>query len=138
MENIFFIKTEKDENNRLWLVSISGISSTYTIPANIYGIRKTAFFGCDGLKELHIPSNVKIIEENTFSSYDHSLTIYAEEKSRPEGWYYTETCIDSYTEDYEHYYEMQVHSFLGSYCYTCDFDDKIVSCTIAKPVVYFK
>lgn len=59
--------------------------TTIIIPSGVSKIEDSAFFNCNSLKEIVIPSTVTSIGTNVFNDCD-SLIIYCEQ-SRPENWY---------------------------------------------------
>lgn len=72
-DNLFYLKTDLKEINIPGIVktigefsfSRSGLESIY-IPEGVETIKKGAFYHCDNLKEVVIPSTVTVIEKNAF------------------------------------------------------------------------
>ena len=57
-----------------------------SVPSGVVTIRKLAFYGCYALKTVSIPSSVEKIENYAFGYGGSSFTVYAEARSKPDGW----------------------------------------------------
>ena len=110
----FEIEIFEDYNGEKWLKKVKGAGSVFHIPEGITAIKGietryldshfqcTTFLEAPNLKEIYIPSSVRVIDFAAFDPFDSSVHIYCAAPEKPEGFadglYY-----ELYQEDYEFY-----------------------------------
>lgn len=129
---------QKDDDGLKWLITAETQDDSLCLPCDIAGIRKDALASCKHLQKILIPRNIRFMEEDAFAGFDKNLYIHCEAASEPETWFREEICLDSFSEDYEMYFEMEVRSWFGKYHYTCDSNDRITYRSPFLPKIIWK
>lgn len=128
MENSnYTFETYEDDYRRVWLDKASGTGEVIIIPEDIYGISPDAFRFCDGVKKVWIPERTKVIGKDAFVAFDWNVTIYCAAAEKPDAWFHKEDGITAWGFGADMSYDVVVNSWQGSYVYTCDNDDRIIS-----------
>ncbi len=134
-ENNYTFETVEDEYRRKWLDSVYGCGETMIIPADTYGIMTDVFSFCEEVKKIWIPARVKMIANEVFSYFGSDVIIYCEAEEEPSGWFRKETGITAYGQGADMCFDVLVNSWIGSYVYTCDSEDNIISTNKETAVV---
>ncbi len=127
MENNYTFETIEDDFKHKWLDEIYGEGEILMIPDYVYGITIDAMNTCDEVKKIWIPASVKEIAPEAFACFRNDVTIYCEADEQPEGWWYKETGITMAGFGADMTFDVLVNSWIGSYVYTCDADDRVIS-----------
>ena len=123
----YTFKTQEDDLKHQWLEEIVGEGEILILPEEIYGITIDAMNICSEVKKIWIPAGVKEIAPEAFGCFRDDVTIYCEAEEQPDGWWHRETGITMAGFGADMTFDVLVNSWAGSYVYTCDSDDNIIS-----------
>ena len=126
-EGTYTFKTMEDDFKHKWLDEIYGEGEILIIPDFVYGITVDAMNSCDEAKKVWIPASVKEIAPEAFGCFREDATIYCEAEEQPGGWFHKETGMTTCGFGADMTFDVLVNSWNGSYVYTCDSDDRIIS-----------
>ena len=127
IEGDYTFKTQEDDFKHQWLEEIVGEGDLLIIPDAIYGITIDAMNTCSEVKKIWIPASVKEIAPEAFGCFRSDVTIYCEAEECPAGWWHKETGMTTCGFGEDMTFDVLVNSWVGSYVYRCDSDDRIIS-----------